>query len=77
MSKVTAGEERTDDAENLSELATRMTSEITKVRTRVHEDRTKTILLRDMDSEQLEKIDNSLATVIAAAFLPIAKSESY
>jgi len=72
-----AEEARTHEAEDLWELGTRMMSEITRVRTRVHEDRTTTIPLRDMDAEQLEKIDNSLATVIAAAFLPIAKSESY
>ena len=76
MSTVPAEEARTENAESLLELATRMTSEITRMSTRVHEDRTMTIILRDMDAEQLEEIDNSLATVIAAAYLPIAKSGS-
>ena len=75
MSTLPAEEARTENAESLLELATRITKEITEVRTQVHEDKTTSQPpLEDM-AKQLE-IDNSLATVIAAAYLPLAKSRS-
>jgi hypothetical protein len=59
----------------LSTIATRVTKEIAGARLHVHEDETTSeILLKDMDPDQLDSIDNMLGSVIAAASLPLAKS---
>jgi hypothetical protein len=75
MSKLPDDGTLTSGIDNLSTIATRVTIEIAGARLHVHEDETtREFLLKDMNPDQLESIDNMLGTVIAAAYLPLAKS---